>query len=96
MSNCWRTLALTGTDLSANHAQAAPMRISGIQMNAAFWYHTCVLGLPATFIACEPPRNPIIEKPMSHGVSSCTRETPRLPMPACRPSAVPCMRRGKK
>ncbi len=33
---------------------------------------------------------------ISHGVSSCTSETPKLPMPAWRPSAVPCRRLGKK
>jgi hypothetical protein len=33
---------------------------------------------------------------MSHGVSSCTIETPKLPIPACRPSAVPCFLLGKK
>ncbi len=35
-------------------------------------------------------------KPISQGVSNCTSETPKLPIPACRPSAVPCILRGKK
>ena len=47
-------------------------------------------------MVCEPPRNPIMLKPMIHGVSSCTSETPKLPIPAWSPSAVPCRRRGKK
>ena len=33
---------------------------------------------------------------MIHGVTNWTSETPKLPTPACTPSAVPCMRRGKK
>ena len=33
---------------------------------------------------------------MRYGVSSCTNETPKLPRPACNPSAVPCIRLGKK
>ena len=70
--------------------------MNGIQKNAAFWYHTVTSGLPATFICCEPPRNPRNPRPISHGVSSCTSETPKLPMPAWTPSAVPAMRLGKK
>ena len=46
-------------------------------------------------MVCEP-RNENMPKLISHGVSSCTSETPKLPMPAWRPSAVPCMRLGKK
>ena len=34
--------------------------------------------------------------PTIHGVTNCTTLTPKLPMPACTPSAVPCLALGKK
>ena len=42
------------------------------------------------------PKKAKNDKPMKYGVSSCTSETPKLPKPACRPRAVPCLARGKK
>ncbi len=96
MSNCWRMLALTGTDLSIVQASTAPTTISGIHTNAAFWYQTSSDGLPATVSSWLPPRKAKKETAMRYGVSSCTRETPKLPSPAWMPRAVPCLRRGKK
>ena len=61
-------LAVTGTDFRTIHARIAPAMTNGIQKKAAFWYQTSRSGLPGTFIAWEAPRNPIIEKPMSHDV----------------------------
>ena len=34
--------------------------------------------------------------PMIHGVTNCARLTPKLPIPAWMPSAVPCSFLGKK
>ena len=66
-------------------------------MKAAFCSHTWWLVFFAgSWNVCDAPRTPSSEKPMIHGVTNCTMETPKLPMPACRPSAVPCLRRGKK
>ena len=43
-----------------------------------------------------PPNTARADKAMRYGVSSCTRDTPKLPSPACSPRAVPCIRLGKK
>ena len=84
-------LALIGTDLSASQAHTAMATSSGTHTKAAFWYQTSPFG------PCwAAPSQDTMEKPISHGVSSCTSETPKLPMPAWRPSAVPWRRFGKK
>ena len=70
--------------------------MSGIHTNAAFWYHTVCGSLPGTVICWLPPKTASAEIAMRYGVSSWTSETPKLPSPACRPRAVPCLRFGKK
>ena len=96
MSNCWRMFALTGTDFSIVHARTAPTTMSGIHTKAAFWYQTVAGSLPGMVICWLPPKIARAPMAMKYGVSSCTNETPKLPRPACNPSAVPCIRLGKK
>ena len=95
MSNCCLMLALIGTDLSANQAHTAMATSRGTHMNAAFWYQTERVA-PLSCSVWAAPSQPTIAKPISQGVKSWTNETPKLPIPACRPSAVPCNRFGKK
>ena len=56
MSNCWRTFAFTGTDLSIVQASTAPIPMSGIQTKAAFWYQTVAGGLPGDVICWLLPK----------------------------------------
>ena len=43
-----------------------------------------------------PPARPTTLAPMIRGVTNCTTDTPKLPMPAWMPRASPCSRFGKK
>ncbi len=87
--------AWTGTLRSRNQASTTATTTNGTQTNAAFWNQTSLVApVSLFFITCDAP--PMMAKPMIHGVTNCTMLTPKLPMPACRPSAVPCFERGKK
>src|SRR3990172_6945292 len=44
---------------------------------------------------CGPPNAPNREKPIIHGATNCTKLTPKFPIPACSPMAVPCSLLGK-
>ena len=87
--------ALTGTDFRSIQAITAPRTMSGIHVKAAFWYQTSRAACPGICICWLAPRKPSIPKPMSHGVSSWTSETPKLPIPAWMPRAVPCLAAGR-
>ena len=93
MSICWRKFALMGTSLRANHATAAATSAHGTKTIAALWTK---ISLPA-WVRCGAikvmPSNP---NPIIHGPRNWMREIPKLPMPACKPNAVPDRRLGKK
>src|SRR3989304_4327560 len=89
MSNCSRTFARTGTLFRPSQARAAAIPTSGIQKKAAFWSQ---IDLPLSVGWAAP----IIANPMIQGVMNWTALTPKLPIPAWMPSAVPWSRFGKK
>ena len=86
--------AWTGTLRSRVHARMTPTMMNGTQMYPAFWYQTS-LSTPF-FTSTKRCEAPMIEIPTIQGTTNCTRLTPKLPMPACRPRAVPCLALGKK
>ncbi len=86
--------ALTGTDRSIVYAKTTPTITNGTQIHPAFWYQTCFsMPLSGLTNSWDPPMR---ANPTIHGVTNCTRLTPKLPMPAWIPSAVPCLALGKK
>src|SRR3989304_9651808 len=79
-----------------------------VKASASFPFTTTSVTTPASLVIltsktgvafvnnCGPPNAPNREKPIIHGVTNCTKLTPKFPMPACSPIAVPCSLFGKK
>ena len=86
--------ACTGTDRSMREARMTPTMTNGTQIHPAFWYQTC-FSIPFSGFekVCAAPMR---AKPTIHGVTNCTRLTPKFPIPAWTPRAVPCFAFGKK
>ncbi|MCY1304820.1 hypothetical protein D9M70_545920 [compost metagenome] len=96
-------LRLKITACSANEALALPRSfmpnqatrvttaISGTQMKPAFCNHSW---LPSASSCGRPPAAPNRPMPIDSGTRNCMADTPRLPSPAFRPSAVPCWALG--
>src|SRR5699024_5818762 len=75
------------------HARIAQMTAHGAMKMAGLWTKTFdPSGRRCGAIKPMPKR----VKPISHGATSWMKEIPKLPIPACRPKAVPCKRFGKK
>src|SRR3989304_28165 len=78
-----------------------------VKASASFPSTTTSLTTPASLVIltsktgvafvnnCGPPNAPSKEKPIIHGVTNCTKLTPKFPIPACSPMAVPCSLLGK-
>src|SRR3990170_483842 len=78
-----------------------------VKASASFPFTTTSVTTPASLVIltsktgvafvnnCGPPNAPNREKPIIHGVTNCTKLTPKFPMPACSPIAVPCSLLGK-
>ena len=95
MSVCWRRpRAWTGTLRSSDQASTAATRTNGTQIHAAFWYQTSLVAPVSAFVNTWAA--PIRLNPTTHGVTNWTTLTPKLPMPAWTPRAVPCLALGKK
>ena len=94
MSSCWRKFAVTGTSLSSVNARIAAMIAHGTKNQATLWTHRADWFAASRCGAMKPMPSSV--KPISQGAMSWIRDMPKLPMPACRPSAVPDMRLGKK
>ena len=95
MSSCSRNEAFTGTLRRKTQATTVSTSRNGTYQNAAFCNQT-VLVFPALLNVCDPPNAPpATAKEMIHGVTNWVRLTPKFPMPAWMPSAVPCRRFGK-
>src|SRR5574337_219267 len=95
MTACSRKDALAlSMSFMPNQAAMAAAKVSHTQMKPAFCSHTCRVTSPFTQVCGSPPRNS--GKVITSGTTNCTAETPRLPSPAFRPSAVPFCALGKK
>ena len=69
--------------------------MNGSHTYPAFWNQTSFTAPVSLFtMTCAVP--PTRANPTIHGVTNCTTLTPKLPMPAWMPRAVPCFDRGKK
>src|SRR5664279_3776717 len=77
--------------------------IDSTQANPAFWIQ---VGVPATIlpkiqplsftsVIDSPPKLPKRPSVITSGITICIVVTPKLPIPALMPSAVPCRRLGK-
>ncbi|MNN21829.1 hypothetical protein D3C81_1351640 [compost metagenome] len=79
-----------------NHAASADTTMNGTQMKPAFWSQSCCVAPLAAYSCPAPPSAPKTATETTTGVTNCTTETPRLPMPAFRPVASPLRAFGKK
>src|SRR3989338_2460005 len=86
----------TGTLFSQSPAAIAMMTRKGMYQNTAFCSQTGFVTAPFVKVCEEPVAAAREATVMIHGVTNWVRLTPKLPMPAWMPRAVPCKRFGKK
>ena len=79
-----------------NQAASEDTMMNGTQTKPAFCSQICLVWSPLTQICDSPPMAPNTPMVMISGTTNCTTDTPRLPRPAFRPSAVPFSALGKK
>ena len=79
-----------------NQAAIVQTAMKGTQMNPAFWSHICLTSAPLAQVCGSPPNAPNTPAVITSGTTNYTSDTPRLPRPALRPSAVPFCAFGKK
>ncbi|MOA16371.1 hypothetical protein D3C78_1365830 [compost metagenome] len=70
-----------------NQASRVTAMMNGTHRKPAFCSHNW---LPSASTWGCPPSTPNTPKVITSGTANCITETPRLPRPAFRPSAVPC------
>ncbi|MCY1437105.1 hypothetical protein D9M71_532540 [compost metagenome] len=70
-----------------NQAAMATTAMNGTQISPAFCSHSWV---PSESCCGSPPKVPNRPPATASGTENCITDTPRLPRPAFRPSAVPC------
>ena len=74
-----------------NQAAIEIKAIKGTQIKPAFCKYNA---LPLAVICGAPPTAPKIPAPITKGTTNCMTETPKLPKPAFKPNAVPCLFAG--
>ncbi|MCY1232876.1 hypothetical protein D9M72_453910 [compost metagenome] len=79
-----------------NHAASADTTMNGTQMKPAFCSQRLCVAPSAWYCCGSPPSAPNTASDTTSGVTNCTTDTPRLPMPAFSPVARPFFALGKK
>ena len=97
ITDCSLKLALAlAKSFMPNQAAKVAKIMNGTHTKPAFCSQICTVSLFFIMVCGSPPNAPNRLAVMANGTTNCTADTPRLPKPAFKPSALPFSALGKK